>query len=143
MCVDVEKNAKSGCPLYLFTFEQCIHNRLHPCDTLIRTLTPPHSEHHTDMSWRAHDDIHKRCLMYSQYGLNFTLQISPSMLLCYPAGYLRSPISHISITEPKRTSKGSFMPLINPQNKTCYDSFWTCSQHTQGIKWAVANKYRF
>ena len=69
---------------------------------------------------------------------NFRLQISPSMLLCCPAGVLRSPISQISITEPKRTSQGSFMPLINLQNKTCCESFWTCSEHRWGIKWDVA-----
>lgn len=143
---DGEKNAKKwlkfGCCLYLFTSEQCIYIRLHPCDTLIHTPTPPpHSEQPTDMSRSAHNDNNRRCLIYSRCGLNFTLQISPSMLPCCSAGFLRSPISHISITEPKRTDQGSFMPLINPQNKTCYDSFWTCSQHTQGIKWVVANKY--
>lgn len=138
-----KKRLKFGCCLYPSTSKQCICVRLHPCDTLTHTPTPPHSDHHTDMSCSAHNGNNTRCLIYPQCGLNFTLQISPSMHLCCPAGFLRSPISHISITEPKGTSQGSFMPLINPQNKTCYGSFWTCSQHRQQIKWVVVNKHCF
>lgn len=68
------------------------------------------------------------------------------MLLCCPTGFLRSPISQISITELKRMNQGSFMLLINLQNKTCYDSFCTCGQHRGGITCisaALSNKYCF
>lgn len=74
------------------------------CVTKIKDALPffffSRCTHHTDVSCRAHNDNSKRCLIYSECGLSLMLQISPSMLLCCPAGFLRSPISQISITEP-------------------------------------------
>lgn len=61
---------------------------------------------HADISRGAHNSNHKRCLIYSQCGsgliASVSVQIPPSMPLCCPAGFLRSPISPISITEPEQ-----------------------------------------
>jgi len=87
---------------------------------------------HTDISCRAHNDNNKRGLIYSQHGLNSTTQISPSMLLFCPTGFVRSPIRF----PLQRTRQVLFMLQMNLQNKAGYDSFCTCSQHRREIKWA-------
>lgn len=113
---------KFGCYLYLLRANnRFISVYSYSFKSLWHTHTLPHlphSEHHADISCSAHNDSNKGCLIYSQHDLNSMLQISPSMLLCCPTRFLRSPISQIYITEPKRMTQGSFILLINPQNKT-------------------------
>lgn len=87
---------------------------LHPCDRVIHTPAPPHTELHTDISCSAHNN-NKRCLIYSQCRQTSHCKTLPACSSCCPTGFLRSPISQISITS-------SFMLLINLQNTTCCDS---------------------
>lgn len=102
------------------------------CIPHTHTHTPPHSEHHFDISCSAHNDNNKRCLIYSQRDLNSTLLLQ-SLPACSTAAQLAS--SDLPLVRfPWQSQKGrARMLLINPQNKTCYDYFCTWGQHRRGI----------
>ena len=100
-------------------------NRPYPNSVSTHTHTHQHLERHTDMSHSARNDNNERCLIYSHCDQTSCCQSLPA---CSSAAQLASsdlPLVKFPLQSPKRTRQGSLMLLINLQNKTCYDYFWT------------------
>lgn len=76
----------------------------------VRTAQHTCVKHHTDITHCAHNDDDERCLIYSHCGLSFTTHFSPSMPLCSPAGFLRSPISYIFHHRVSKDDRGLLPP---------------------------------